>query len=463
MLRALKSFTVLVTILVSATTMAQSAKDVVQKRTLANGLDVVVIAAPGLPIATIEICVRNGAFTETPDLNGLSHLYEHMFFKGNAVVPDQEAYLRRIRQLGIVFNGTTSSERVNYFFTLPSDQVKDGLVFMKDAITTPKFDAAEFEREKKVVLGEVDRNESDPYYWFNQAVSAELWYQYTSRKDVLGDRPTIETATVQKMQTMKDTYYVPNNAALFVSGNVDANQIFAWTQEIFGVWKRAPDPFQANPVPAHPPLTDNKYVVVERDVQVPFVEFSLHGPSVTEDPRATFAADVLSYILSQPTSKFQKSLVESGITLGAGMSYYTQKYTGPISISAQVPPDKLDQAIKALLNELPKMTHADYFSDEQLESAKTILAIEDIYNREKLSSFTHTISFWWATAGLDYYLNYIDNLRSVSRTDIVNYLNRYVLNKPYVLGVLVSPQAKTQWGITPAKLKELTQTATQVQ
>ncbi|MEZ4461327.1 MAG: pitrilysin family protein [bacterium] len=460
MLNTLKKIVVVAVCLMSSIASAQSAKDVIQKRTLPNGLDVIVVPSPGLPIATIEICVKNGAFTETPDLNGLSHLYEHMFFKGNAVIPNQEAYLRRIRQLGIVFNGTTSSERVNYFFTLPSDQVRDGLVFMKDAITTPKFDPVEFEKEKKVVLGEVDRNESDPYYWFNQAMSEQLWYQYPSRKDALGDRATIETATIAKMQTMKDTYYVPNNAALLISGNVDANQVFSWTNEIFGGWKRSADPFKANPVPQHPPLSENKFVVVEKDVQVPFIEFSLHGPSVVADPKATFAADVLSYILSQPASKFQKNLVDSGITLGAGISYYTQKYTGPISISAQVMPENVDAAINALRAELPKMIQPDYFSDEQLESAKTILAIEDLYGREKLSSFTHTISFWWATASLDYYLNYVDNLKAVTRADIVNYLNTYVLNKPYVLGILLSPQTRTEIGMSPEKLKQLT---TQVQ
>ncbi len=464
MFRALKTL-LFVAVLVStwSTAFAQSASDVVQKRTLPNGLDVIVIPSPGLPIATIEICVKNGAFTETPDLNGLSHLYEHMFFKGNAVIPNQEAYLRRIRQLGIVFNGTTSSERVNYYFTLPSDQLKDGLTFMRDAITTLKFDSVEFEKEKKVVLGEVDRNESDPYYWFSQAVSAQLWYQYQSRKDPLGDRATIESATVAKMQTMKETYYVPNNSALVISGNVDANQVFTWANDIFAGWKRAADPFKANPVPAHPPLRESSYVVVERDVQVPFVEFSMHGPSVTQDPKATFAADVLSYILSQPTSKFHKNLVDSGLTLGAGLSYYTQKYTGPISISAQVPPDKVPAAIQAILMELPKMVEPDYFSDEQLTSAKTILAIEDLYSREKLSSFTHTISFWWATAGLDYYLNYIENLRSVTRADIVRYVNTYLLNKPYILGVLVSPATRTELGLTPESLKIITAAASSQQ
>src|SRR5690606_33159077 len=108
---------------------AQETADLIQTRTLANGLEVIVIPDPSLPIITVEIAVKNGAFTETPELNGLSHLYEHMFFKANAVIPNQKAYMARLRELGIVFNGTTSTERVNYFFTLPAANLQAGMEF----------------------------------------------------------------------------------------------------------------------------------------------------------------------------------------------------------------------------------------------------------------------------------------------------------------------------------------------
>ncbi len=85
---------------------------------LKNGLEVLVIEDRTVPLITIEICVKNGSYTEDPDYNGLSHLYEHMFFKANKDLPSQEAFLDRVNELGISFNGTTSKERVNYYFTL---------------------------------------------------------------------------------------------------------------------------------------------------------------------------------------------------------------------------------------------------------------------------------------------------------------------------------------------------------
>src|ERR671913_2610358 len=80
---------------------------------LKNGLEVLVIEDKTVPLITIEICVKNGSYTEDPEYNGLSHLYEHMFFKANKDIPSQEAFLARVNELGMQFNGTTSNERVN--------------------------------------------------------------------------------------------------------------------------------------------------------------------------------------------------------------------------------------------------------------------------------------------------------------------------------------------------------------
>jgi len=120
---------------------------------LANGLQVMVLEDASVPLATVEIAVHNGSFTEDTAFNGLSHLYEHMFFKANKDIPSQEKYLDRIHELGIEFNGTTGEERVNYFFTLGSRQVKEGLQFLNSAIRYPLFLKDEMKKENPVVDG----------------------------------------------------------------------------------------------------------------------------------------------------------------------------------------------------------------------------------------------------------------------------------------------------------------------
>jgi len=226
-----------------------------QTRTLSNGLTVLVAEDLTSPLVTVEIGVRNGAMTESPEFNGLSHLYEHMFFKANAVLPNQEAYLARARELGLVWNGTTSTERVNYFFTTARERLPEALVFMRDAIVSPLFDPAELERERVVVTGELDRNESNPQYHFFHQVNEHVWWKYPSRKDPLGTRAAVLAATVEKMRTIQHRYYVPNNSILVVTGGVRAEDVFSRVEPIFAVWKpSARPPLEEFPLVTHPAL-----------------------------------------------------------------------------------------------------------------------------------------------------------------------------------------------------------------
>src|SRR5438093_7075249 len=100
---------------------------------LPNGLEVIILEDHSIPLVTIALAVKNGSYTEPPELNGLSHLYEHMFFKQNRAIANAEDYLHAIGQLGIAYNGTTREEVVEYYFTTTSPNLRTALQFMKDA------------------------------------------------------------------------------------------------------------------------------------------------------------------------------------------------------------------------------------------------------------------------------------------------------------------------------------------
>ena len=408
---------------------------------LTNGLQVIVVENSVVPLVTIELDVRNGSYTEPPEYNGLSHLYEHMFFKANASIPSQEKYLERVQELGMSWNGTTSEERVNYFFTFGKDNLKDGFEFMKAAALTPLFLQSELENERPVVTGEYDRAEASPFYHLFRAVNQKMWYQYYSRKNVIGERNVILTCDTKKMQTIQSRYYIPNNSALLIAGDVKHEEIFKLADQYFGDWKRSDDPFKLYPVPDHPPITKSETVIIEKPVNAITLQIGWHGPSISKDTKATYAADVLSYITGQRNSVFQKHLVESGLFIFIGLSYYSLDHTGPITIQAQTTADKYAQAEKALFEEIGKLTSLDYFTDEQLANAKLQLELNELYSQERPSNYVHTVGFWWAVMnGLDYYLNYVDNLRKVTRKDINDYVTKYIQNASYVKGILISPE-----------------------
>ena len=419
-----------------------AAAPAVQQHVLDNGLTVLVVESHALPLVTIEIAARNGSMTEPPEYNGLSHLYEHMFFKANKAYPDQEAWMMRGKALGMLWNGTTSQERVNYYFTTTSDHGAEVMTFMRDAIVGPLFDPAELERERVVVTGEMDRNEGNPYYYFGKAVDGRVWWKYPSRKDPLGNRQTVLTATPEKMRTIKERYYVPNNSVLVVTGDVVAADVFRQADQLYAQWPRGKDPFVEFPLAVHPPIPTTSVVLVEQPVQAPVVSFTWHGPStVGKDVELTYAADLLTFALQEPSSRYQQALVDSGAcAFVSPPSWFTQSNTGPISVTAQAPAEKLDGCIKSIMAELPKLREPGYLSDTELRDAAFSAEVGQALEREKPSELTHTLTFWWTSAGLPYYLGYVENLRKVSRPDIARYLDTYVLGKPFVFGAMVSPE-----------------------
>jgi zinc protease len=410
----------------------------IKKKILKNGLEILVIENHSIPLMTVEICVKNGAFTEPLEYSGLSHLYEHMFFKANEKLPNQEAFLERARELGMIWNGTTGNERVNYFFTCPSTNLNEAVEFMRDATIYPLFDQAELERERPVVIGEYDRNEANPPYHLFVAFAKKMWGEYYNRKNALGERSTILSATKEQMQTIQKKFYTPNNSALLVVGDVKAEKVFELVENMFGKWERTEDPFIKNPSVTFKPLEKPEVVIVEKQFPVPIVLVGFHGPDTKLDIPATHAADVFSYILNQKTSNFYKALVESGLMLGVNLGYQTEHNVGPIMISFQCQQEKLKEAIKALGAEIQKFDDPGYFTDEQLETAKNRLAVDEIYGRESTSNWVHTVSYWWASAGLDYYAKYIDDLKKIKREDIKKYVNKYIKGKNYIVGALVS-------------------------
>ncbi|PYS93058.1 MAG: insulinase family protein [Acidobacteria bacterium] len=429
----------------------QAASQLVNK-VLANGLEVIVLEDHSIPLVTVELAVKNGSFTEPPELNGLSHLYEHMFFKANCAFEKKASYLLTIDQLGILSNASTREEIVNYFSHTTSPNLRPAMLSIRDSARCPLFREQDFEQERQAVLGEIDRNESSPGYYLNQEMINRLFYKYPSRKNPLGNRETVKTATTDTMRLIQSRYYVPNNSALIITGDAQPDEVFRMADELFGDWARTEDPFKKFPLVEHPPLPKSEGAIIKQPVGNVIITVGWHGPSIGKDNAATYAADVFSFILRQPDSHFQRALVDSGLVTGIDLLYYTQRNTGPIQLLAETTPDKAKAATAAIYKEIAHFNDPDYFSDQELENAKGLLEADDLFSREKLSDYTHTIGFWWSSTGLDYFRGYLGNLRRTSRADINRYVSTYIQGKPHVGLAMLSDESQQAAKLTEPDL-----------
>ena len=425
---------------------------IIQRKVLANGLEVIVVENHGVPLATIEIDVKNGSFTQSPEYEGLAHMYEHMFFRANSTYPEPNQFWDRASDLGAVFNGTTAEERVNYYMTVPAEKLTDGIHLLATALREPLFRKDELERERQVVIGEYDRNESSPFFALSRDMDAKLYPGNFSRKDIIGDRQIILTTTPEKMRTIQKKYYVPNNSALIVAGDVSPATVFSLVEKELGSWSRGGDPFTADPIPVIPPLQKSEGVLVEAPVGAVTVQVQWQGPSVGQDPKSTYAADVFSDVLNDPGSKFQQRLVDNGLWQGVGVNYCTLNHTGPITISGQTSAPQLREALTALYGEIAKFDTPGYFTSDELEAVKAHRAVTSAFDRERASGFAHTLGFWWSVASLEYYMGYVDYMAQQSLDDLRAYARKYIVDKPHIAGVLIAPDARRSLNLVPGDL-----------
>jgi zinc protease len=423
-------------------------REIFVSKVLTNGLEIVVYEDHSVPLVTVEYANKAGSFVETPAESGYSHLMEHMFFRSNRAEKEREDYVMQIPKLGISYNGTTREEVCSEYLTGTSNNLNILLHYLRDAVRYPLFLPEELEREEQVVVGEGDRSASNPYSKLSETRDHLLFSKYPNRKEPLGDLDVVRKATPELLKAFWQRYWVPNNSVVIVTGDVKPEDAFKLVEQYFGDWPRAADPFVTSPLVEHPPLEKSAGAVLEGPIQDVIVALAWQGPSIGKDTTATYSADTFDFILTQAGSRFQRALVDSGLANSVDLTYYTQRNVGPITIIMQTSQEKVRPALKALQNEIAHFADPAYFSDQELQNAKTLLGANELYGREKTSEYTHTLAFWWASTGSEYYKGYQSTLASVTRADIRKYLDTYIIGKPRIGVVMLPPEAQKQVHLT---------------
>jgi zinc protease len=176
------------------------------------------------------------------------------------------------------------------------------------------------------------------------------------------------------------------------------------------------------------------------------------GPSARGDVAATYAADVFSDVMNQDGSRFKRKLEDSGLFQQIQVHYYTLNHTGPITIFGETTPERLREALAALEAELERVDEPGDFNPAALESVTRRRIADTMFQLERASGFAHQLAFWWSVTGLDYFLGYVDAMARQTPAELRGYAQKYIIGKPHVTGVLLSPQARRKLGLTEEEL-----------
>ena len=412
-------------------------------KTLSNGLQVYTVEKPDIPMVTILIAVKNGAFVETPDIDGLAHLYEHMFFKANEQIPSQAEFIKILDEMGVELgpnmNAYTSTESVRYFYTLQSRYLDRGIEFLADAVKGPKFLQDELKNERKVVIGEFDRYEASPTQVFYQKdVMEKMFSTYFTRKNTIGSRDVILAATPEQMHSIQHRFYIPNNAALFVVGAYDEATLWPSIERNFGTWEEGQDPFVENPIPEHPAIQEIQTFTKNAEVQNANVVQAYQGPRQGIDNKESISFDLLSIMLGREDSAFQKELVHSGLVSSAGFFSWSQRYTSPLFFNLEASSDKAQVAYEKMKNLIERLANGQDISEKDFETAKISTEVRSAYDRESGQHYALGLADVWSSTGaLDYYTNYVTLMKSITFDEFKASLGKYLKDKPYVGGALL--------------------------
>src|SRR2546421_745285 len=224
----------------------------IHRTRLENGLEVITVENNTVPLATVLLAVRNGAFTQDSADQGMAHLYEHLLFRSyDGGRPD--AFGIEVSRLNGRYNGATSQEVVYYHVALPSRNVEHGIKLVARLVRDARFSNGDLKAERPVVLDELQRDESDPEEQLQRHVDRMLWGASWCRKDVRGDSTSLAGVTLDRLKQTYARYYLPNNSALIVTGDVSSDRVFEQARDAFRDWRSGGDPLLGPPIPPLPP------------------------------------------------------------------------------------------------------------------------------------------------------------------------------------------------------------------
>jgi zinc protease len=370
---------------------------------LPNGLDVILHVEHRVPIVHTEIWYRVGSKDEVPGKTGFAHLFEHMMFQGTKHIPE-DAFFKYLAQAGAsARNGSTSTDRTNYFETLPASQLELGLWLessrMGFLLDRPSFQAT-FANQRDVVKNERRQRIENVPLGAVAKVEMEALYPpgHPYRHEVIGSMEDLDAASEADLKDFYNRYYAPGNAVLLVAGDIDVAVTKGLIEKYFGPIG-AGQPIQRVPVPAMPAPTGEKRVEMEAKINLPRGRMSWSTVPVFAPGDAEL--DLIANILGEGKSSrlYQRLVYDLKIAQSVSVSHGSRMLAGQFEIAyTAMQGHTLGEIEKAIDEELDKLRSQPPTADE-VERAKNQIRTDLVRSMEPLAGLATRILYYDVFAG----------------------------------------------------------------
>ncbi len=419
---------------------ALAAGEKVGEYRLDNGMKVIVKPDHRAPVVVSQVWYKVGSSYELPGTTGVSHVLEHMMFKGTKNVPPDE-FSRIIAALGGSENAFTGIDYTAYFETLSNKHLERALELEADRMQNLLLDEKEFQREVAVVREERRlRTDDDPNGLLWEQFSAVAWRVSPYRNPVIGWMHDLEVMTVADLQKWYDQWYSPDNALLVVVGDVEPAEVLALAKKHFGpiparkheAWRQRPEPEQKGPV----------RMTLKVPAKQPVLLMGYKAPAMVDlkEPAEAYALMVLSSILGDgDSSRLSAEVVrDQGLAVSASSSYDAfSRLSGLLEIQA-IPAQGVDlDELEAALRAQVKRLREEPVSKEELERvinrtlAAKVFARDSMFYQAMLIGMRETNGYDWRS--LDEELKHI---RAVTAQQVRAVARKYLVEQRLTVGRL---------------------------
>jgi len=363
----------------------------VQERRLANGLTVLVCEDRRAPVAAIITHVRAGYFDEPDEVVGISHVLEHMFFKGTSRRGPGEI-ARETKALGGYLNAGTIYDHTSYYTVVPAAALDQALDIQSDALIHSTIDADELARELRVIIQEAKRKLDSPGAVARETLFERMFDAHRIRRWRIGTERVLAALTRDDVLRFYRTHYTASNIVLSIAGDIDAAHVLDRVAHYYGGMPAAAPPRDRGA--AEPERSEYRYHEIEGDVHQTHIEWGWRSPGLLHED--TPALDLLSVILGQGrASRLYRGVRERGLTSEIGAHNYTPDDIGIFGISAVCEPGDAEAALPATLREIETLRHHGV-DEAEVERAQSMVLARLIRRFETVEGQATLLAEWQA-------------------------------------------------------------------
>ncbi len=349
-----------------------------RKVTLDNGLRLLTAVMPHSRSVAISFFIGAGSRYEDVKNSGISHFIEHMLFKGTAKRPAASDVCTVVEGVGGMLNAGTDKELTMYWCKIAQSHFPAALDVLVDILLNSLFDPAEIEKERQVIIEEINMSLDSPPARVSMLIDELLWPGQALGRDIAGTRDSVSRISREMMLAYLSRRYRPDNAVLAIAGGIDHDEVAAAVNEAVKSWRKN------GPLPGFAPYREKlgrRVLVEKRDTEQ--TQLCLALPGLSNVHPARFHLDLLNVILGEGMSSRLFTEIRDKLGLAYSIASYSEHFldTGGLAVAAGVDAKNLPVAVKAILTELARLKEgvpeADLSRAKELFKGRILLRMED--------------------------------------------------------------------------------------